>query len=257
MLRSYTHSWQFGLALLPFAGYHAYLISRNRTTLESMEGAGRVRISLSPQSTTHRRDNVSDRLRRLAGSNVTSTPQRVTEDGWKTDEQLTREERRALQKTNKLNIYNVGIRENWRAVMGNDWRLWFVPIGDPECDGYSYQINTDNLQRLEEVTASIRGGTKKNGPIPSSNEGNLLSSIRGKAREQPSLRIAPTQNKAKYYRSSSAHGVVEWGAPPKKDFVLYGLHDNDVDSGGVLQQGEREETALPRQNVQMDADIWS
>jgi hypothetical protein len=220
-----------------------------------MEGAGRVRISLSPPSDNNqRRDNVSDRLRRLAGSNA---PHRDNEDGWKTDEQLTREERRALQKANKLNIYNVGIKENWRAVMGSNWRLWFVPIGDPESDGYSYQINTDNLQRLEEVTASIRGGTKKNGSTFPSNEGSHLSSIRGKAREQPALRTAPSQKKPKYHRSSSAHGVVEWVAPPKKDFVLYGLHDDDIDSGGVLQEGAKDETATPRLNAQMDADVWS
>ncbi|MCO5575464.1 hypothetical protein L7F22_029265 [Adiantum nelumboides] len=58
---------QFGMALVPFAGYHAYLICRNRTTLESMEGAGRVRVSVPRSSSAPPRDNVSDRLRRLAG----------------------------------------------------------------------------------------------------------------------------------------------------------------------------------------------
>jgi hypothetical protein len=241
--------------MLPFAGYHAYLISRNRTTLESMEGAGRVRVSAAPPSSTQRRDNVSDRLRRLAGSNAPSS--RIDDDRWKRDEQLTREEGIALRRANKLNIYDVGIRENWKAVMGNDWRTWFVPIGDPESDGYSFQINTDSLQQLEEVTACIRGGNRKT-PSSANDSSSPLSSIRGKAREQPLPRSVSSQSKSTY--RSSAHGVVEWGAPPKKDFVLYGLNDDDVDSGGVLERNTVQKDnapTTPRHDVQMDADIWS
>lgn len=241
--------------MLPFAGYHAYLISRNRTTLESMEGAGRVRVSAAPPSSAQPRDSVSDRLRRLAGSNAPSS--RNDDDRWKRDEQLTREERTALRRANKLNIYDVGIRENWRAVMGDDWRTWFVPLGDPESDGYSFQINTSSLQQLEEVTASIRGGNRKTS-LSANGGGSPLSSIRGKAREQPSPR--PTSSLSKSNYRSSAHGVVEWGAPPKKDFVLYGLHDDDVDSGGVLERetGPKVDTpSTPQHDVQMDADIWS
>lgn len=262
---------QFGLALIPFVIYHAFLICRNRTTLESMEGAGRVRISVAPPSSSRQRNNVSDRLRRLAGYSVAeSSKGNQDDDEWKRDEQLTREEKRALSKANKLNIYNVGIKDNWKAVMGNDWQYWALPVGEPESDGYSFQINTETLQRLEEVTASIRGGNKTTTTTTTSSSSSLhdsssspnvthsspLNSVRGKARSQPAP-FSPPQSKPSY--RSSAHGLVEWGAPPKKDFVLYGPNDDDIDSGGVLAanpETNTSTTATPR-DVQMDADVWS
>lgn len=240
-----------------------------------MEGAGRVRISVAPPSSSQPRDDVSDRLRRLAGSSVPANSKSIANDEWKRDEQLTREEKRALSKANKLNIYNVGVKDNWKAVMGSDWRYWALPVGEPESDGYSFQINTATLQRLEEVTANVRGGGGKtkssmtfssslqegssdSGPIVTqSSSSPPLNSIRGKARSQPSP-FSPPQSKAKY--RSSAHGLVEWGAPPKKDFVLYGLNDDDVDSGGVLAADPKENSSFaietPR-DAQMDADVWS
>ncbi|UZJ57257.1 hypothetical protein CBS101457_006577 [Exobasidium rhododendri] len=269
----------FGLALIPFASYHSYLICRNRTTLESMEGGGRVRIAAPPRSSTSGpRDDVSDRLRRLAGSSVSSA--NPAEDGWKRDEQLTKQERKALAKANKLNIYNVGIKENWKTVMGNDWRYWALPVGEPDGNGYDHQINTTILERLESATASIRGGATTTNKLSSSsysrNEGSAeygirtlpISSIRGKNRKPgksteslPSISSSPIKSSRKPsgYRSSG-HGMIEWGAPPKKDFVLFGVKDDDMDSGGVLggsEQGADPAVATVTQEEQMDSDVWS
>ncbi len=41
----------FGASLVPFAGYHAWLICRNRTTIENMEGSGRVRLRVARDET--------------------------------------------------------------------------------------------------------------------------------------------------------------------------------------------------------------
>jgi hypothetical protein len=270
--------------MVPFTAYHAYLICRNRTTLESMEGGGRVRIAAPPRSATSKpRDDVSDRLRRLAGSSVTRTTPSGG-DGWKRDEQLTKEERKALAKANKLNIYNIGIKENWRTVMGREWKHWAVPIGEPEGNGYDHHINTAVLQKLESITASIRGGGPMRSASPPSDgrgggkdhtnvgaEGRVMpiSSIRGKNRvhrqdpdtQSPSASKSKRSGKQSGFRSSSGHGIVEWGAPPKKDFVLFGLTDDDIDSGGVLGSQDSHEANIAATTVtqeeQMDSDVWS
>ncbi|SPO39781.1 uncharacterized protein PSFLO_05262 [Pseudozyma flocculosa] len=136
----------FGCTLAPFAGYHAYLILKNRTTLEAMEGSGRVRLRARHDP---RREKVHDRLRRIADA-ASGGGGRRSQEGhaapteadrgststsadpvWRSDEHLTREERRALKKANRLNVYDVGLRRNWRQVMGNDPWLWPVPIGEP------------------------------------------------------------------------------------------------------------------------------
>lgn len=250
--------------MIPFASYHAYLICRNRTTLESMEGGGRVRIAAPSRSSSSRpREDVSDRLRRLAGGSAVGGP---SDDEWKRDEQLTREERKALKKANKLNIYNVGIKENWRIVMGNDYRLWMLPIGEPDGDGYSHHINTDILQQLEVATANIRGGgVQKKSTSTSNAQGSVnaspISSIRGKNRmPRPPVdhQMSPTKSlsrKTPGY-SNTGHGLVEWGAPPKKDFVMYGINNDDMDSGGVLG-GEDNHQPSTEATVQMDSDVWS
>lgn len=121
----------FGMALIPFTAYHAYLILQNRTTLESMEGGGRVRISVSRPSSLPPRESVSDRLRRLAGNSAAAAPSTSPDDQWRRDEELSRDERKALAKANKINIYYIGMRENWKFVMGRNALLWWVPIGDP------------------------------------------------------------------------------------------------------------------------------
>lgn len=133
----------FGVALIPFAVYHAWLICRNRTTIESMEGAGRVRTSAARDP---ERTPVEDRLSAVAGdaslrSEDDATQALATEGpsdtdrrrkaphSWKQDELLTKEERRALKRAGELNIYDVGVRDNWCQIMGRTWWMWFIPTG--------------------------------------------------------------------------------------------------------------------------------
>jgi palmitoyltransferase len=283
----------FGLALVPFSGYHAYLICRNRTTLESMEGAGRVRISVQRPSNLPPREDVSDRLRKLAGRSSAEedrTPRQSLEanndETWRRDEQLTREERRTLRRANKLNIYNVGVRRNWQFIMGGSWPMWLVPLGNPISDGQSYEVNEATLKELEQTTAQIRkdqaGRVQRRqierdqlaadtpspqrfaGAFQSDTPSPTVSSVRGHARPAMHSRMSSEGNSAvgraqvaapPHERHQSAHGVVQWGARPKKDFVLFGLGDDDEDSGGVL--GRASSSSNSQIGTQMDADVWS
>lgn len=273
---------KFGVALIPFAGYHLYLILRNRTTLESMEGAGRVRVQ-SPQSSD--RQDVSVRLRRLTGTNSDAAeeegvPQSESPtaassrsasgaqqaEAWRRDEQLTREERRVLKKAGKLNIYNVGWRDNWYYLMGRNWKWWFVPLGEPESDGYSYLVHRPTLRELEKITREVRqqqgqraaaaagagagAGSRESAmdglrqSLGNARGGRLppVSSVRGQARVSSSStnssssmgkdnRTGHQDDRKKGSTSKSAHGVMEWGERPKKDFLLYGV-DSDEDEYG-------------------------
>lgn len=279
---------QFGLALVPFTAYHAYLILRNRTTLESMEGSGRVRISIPRSSSLPPRESVSDRLRRLAGGEGTNSNSvggsnhagaSIDSEQWKRDEELTRDERRALKRANMLNIYNLGLRNNFCAVMGQRWLLWFVPIGEPESDGYSYEINVDTLRKLKETTAPIRGERQcadaagegsdidsgrddSRASEPGTGTTKRISSVRGRARGAggSGLTLQAQQQQQKH---RSAHGTAAWGAPPKRDFVLYDVDDDDDDSnhgnaglGRPIDSASSHSAPTSRQQ-QMDADVWA
>ncbi|CEH16485.1 Predicted DHHC-type Zn-finger protein [Ceraceosorus bombacis] len=126
----------FGIALIPFAGYHAWLICRNKTTLESMEGSGRVRLQAQRAPG---RESVTERLRRLAAEDEGERPEEHSTGQTSSDqsgqernnEELTREERKALKRAGKLNIYDLGASENWKFMMGRRWFMWFVPTGEP------------------------------------------------------------------------------------------------------------------------------
>ncbi|KAI9343417.1 DHHC palmitoyltransferase-domain-containing protein [Zopfochytrium polystomum] len=43
--------------------------------------------------------------------------------------------------SNRTHIYDVGMRENWRQVMGSRWSDWFVPVHSTLGDGESFPIN--------------------------------------------------------------------------------------------------------------------
>ncbi|PWN50352.1 zf-DHHC-domain-containing protein [Violaceomyces palustris] len=233
----------FGASLIPFSGYHAYLICRNRTTIESMEGSGRVRLRARPDP---RRERVEDRLKRLAsdrmggpalrtsheadGSSSSGAPVRPKRGSgelptWRSDEYLTKEERKALRRANKLNVYDIGVSANWRQVMGPKWWLWFVPIGDPQGDGFSYLVNSKTLRELEEVTARVRIA-----------EARADQERRGEGRAGGSRRAGDTGSGSRD-RFVGAHGEVEWGQAPRKSEwgVLYGIgEDEDAQGEGAL-----------------------
>lgn len=245
----------FGASLVPFAGYHAWLICKNRTTIESMEGSGRVRLRVKRDET---RPRVEDRLRGVMRSSMdrSENPTRSasnregrSDSGWRSDEHLTRDERRALKKASKLNVYDVGAANNWRQVMGEKWYLWFVPVGEPRSDGFTFLVQTQTLQKLEEITASIRGRDEQTFRPPTvrhpdsrpSEDNDDDDSVYDPS--QPASRFGyaegadtghdPVQaretglDRKAGQRFNGAHGEMEWGDAPKKSFVLFGVDDED------------------------------
>lgn len=234
------------------------------------------------------RESVQDRLQRLhSGSEggAGSAPSSDAAPAWRADAQLTPAERKALKRAGKLNIYDVGVHDNWRAVMGHTWYLWFVPVGTPDSDGFSFAVDLKTLGELQRVTEGIRVGADPETRRATPARTNTISSIRGRAREpsssaespptrtQPltqadiaSGRIPDTRGRKEGQRTKSAHGVVEWGKPPKRDFVLYGVSDDEDEEGNVrpgnaLQEEEEEgsdEDGLPRrtETSQADAEVW-
>ncbi|KAN0060565.1 palmitoyltransferase for Vac8p [Thecaphora frezii] len=248
----------FGCTLLPFAGYHAYLILRNRTTLEAMEGSGRVR--LRARQNPHR-ETVQQRLERIAaeheagkvfgggggggsggGNGATDTPApahaqaeatQASGPAWRSDEHLTREERRALKKANRLNVYDVGFGRNWRQIMGDHIWLWFLPIGEPEGDGASYLVNLSTLSQLEQLTASIR--IKNSQPAPSSSSSTSASALASASAHSRGQQRGPDWRRSGQ-RFRGGHGEMEWGDAPRKSEwgVLYGVDDSDEEENHML-----------------------
>ncbi|KAE8250727.1 hypothetical protein A4X13_0g4446 [Tilletia indica] len=266
----------FGIALIPFSIYHSYLICKNKTTIESMEGGGRIRL---PSERLHNgsgprpsRVNVQDRLRQIVANPQLGFPPQPPshlhdEDSakrWRADEELTREERKALKKANKLNLYDIGWKRNWRMIMGRTWWEWFLPWGEPEADGFYWDINTRALEELDRVTMRIRTGEdppaarrdeaglndfsdgeddeddaypqrarrdhRDDDPAPDAAglvrvEDSMTPSDQRRAAAHGRVPTLPGQGRDEGDRWESGHGEAEWGPAPRRDFVLY-----DVDS---------------------------
>ncbi|KAJ3100626.1 hypothetical protein HK100_004685, partial [Physocladia obscura] len=83
----------FGVVLLVFGALHLVYILTNKTTIESMERARRYRINNAHESSEAFDPRSTSAISRYG-----------------------------------LNIFDVGARENWCAVMGRDWRYWFLPV---------------------------------------------------------------------------------------------------------------------------------
>ncbi|KAI9230572.1 MAG: DHHC palmitoyltransferase-domain-containing protein [Piptocephalis tieghemiana] len=45
---------------------------------------------------------------------------------------------------NAENLFDLGWRDNWKQVMGNDRLLWFIPIANPLGDGRTFPIRLEN-----------------------------------------------------------------------------------------------------------------
>ncbi|KAE8242220.1 hypothetical protein A4X06_0g7115 [Tilletia controversa] len=267
-------SFIFGMALIPFSVYHCYLICKNKTTIESMEGGGRVRLPSermrNGSGSRPSRVNVQDRLRQIVGNPQLGFPPRPLShlddqdaaQRWRADEELTREERKALKKANKLNLYDVGWKRNWRMIMGRTWWEWFLPWGEPEADGFYWDINTRALEELDRITMRIRTGQdppparrddvdindysdddddntnnhragrnhQEHDPTPDGMglirvDDTMTPSDQRRAAAHGRVPALPGQGRDEGDRWESGHGEAEWGPAPKRDFVLY-----DVDS---------------------------
>ncbi|SPO21797.1 uncharacterized protein UTRI_01287_B [Ustilago trichophora] len=250
----------FGASLVPFAGYHAWLICKNRTTIESMEGSGRIRLRVKRDEA---RPRVEDRLRGIVRNSLEA--QRRQRDGdshreasrgrsgagtWRSDEHLTRDERRALKKASKLNVYDVGAVSNWRLIMGDVWYLWFLPIGEPQSDGFSFLVKTQTMKQLEEITASIRVRDEQRSrqheedlrrhdeDDANDDEDDDDDSVYDPSKPATRFGYAEQQapeggsrdtglNRKPGQRFQGAHGEMEWGDAPKKSFVLFGVDDDE------------------------------
>ncbi|KAI9322002.1 DHHC palmitoyltransferase-domain-containing protein [Obelidium mucronatum] len=109
-------SGAFGVVLLAFGALHLMYILTNKTTIESMERARRYRVFAndSPSSRAEGRDGTA--LSRFG-----------------------------------VNIFDVGAKENWKAVMGRDWRYWFLPVDSSDGDGHTFPVNYDTLEKLRKL----------------------------------------------------------------------------------------------------------
>ncbi|SHO77479.1 Similar to S.cerevisiae protein PFA3 (Palmitoyltransferase for Vac8p) [Malassezia sympodialis ATCC 42132] len=126
------------LTLIPFFLYHVYLISANMTTLENMEGLSDVRLQDTPApSSSH------SQLSRL----------------------LVRPEERPKARDSKINVYNVGLRGNWAAVFGPQWRWCWAPCGKLSSEGYTFPVNQTALRAMwEQRDYSDSGDARNEGP---------------------------------------------------------------------------------------------
>ncbi|KAL9931452.1 hypothetical protein V8E36_009738 [Tilletia maclaganii] len=265
----------FGIALVPFAIYHAYLMCRNKTTIESMEDSGRFRLPSDQlrgtASNRPSRVNLQDRLRQVVGSQGgpnAPLPPSARQDSdtsrWRGDEELTREERKALKKANKLNVYDIGVGRNWRMMMGQKWWEWFLPWGSPSSDGFCYDINMNALDELDRITTRIRTGQdpppqRREHEEPDSDsdsddgfkarqrtlhvdqgDSTPLGLIRVDSGAESGMTRSEQRRAAAHGRVplasrqadrddrwESGHGEAEWGAPPRRDFVLYDVDSED------------------------------
>ncbi|KAJ3431220.1 s-acyltransferase [Anaeramoeba flamelloides] len=48
-----------------------------------------------------------------------------------------------------VNVYDLGKKQNWIQIFGNNKLLWFIPIYTTPGDGYSFPLNTQNNRDLE------------------------------------------------------------------------------------------------------------
>ena len=147
---------QFGLALIPFTLFHAYLVSRNRTTLEYMEGMSRVRTAQSNESPDDVRASSeldreapmpSARLAELLGASG-----RTSED---TDSealplQRPQTQHPASRLASRYNVYDVGMWNNWCQVMGNNVWLWWAPVDAGELNGIRFPVNESIWEMLQQ-----------------------------------------------------------------------------------------------------------
>jgi hypothetical protein len=79
----------------------------------------------------------------------------------------------------KYRLHDLGYKRNWFQVWGKDWRFWFLPVelgknwrskygrrkrrgndgeivGEDELDGYSWPINEENFNKLQEINKRVR-----------------------------------------------------------------------------------------------------
>ncbi|RKP11012.1 hypothetical protein THASP1DRAFT_27186 [Thamnocephalis sphaerospora] len=127
----------WSLMLWPFMGMHAFQIVTNQTTLEYMK-----RQSAQRRAKTRRRE---ERRRAL-------NPDRAAEAG-QTPPHSPYDDEADLK-----NPWDLGRLRNWKAVMGKEWWLWFVPTPNSLGDGLMYPRNDiDELMRLSP-------------PLPSAND---------------------------------------------------------------------------------------
>ncbi|KAK0564564.1 palmitoyltransferase for Vac8p [Tilletia horrida] len=210
--------------------------SWNKTTIESMEGGGRVRLPSqrsSSGSTRPSRVGVQDRLRQIVGDPLQRSG---PEQRWREDDELTKEERKALKKASQLNVYDVGTSSHYSR----------------ESDGFSYSINMRALEELDRITTKIRTGQESSALRNGSNMDSSDEEDSGRtttdghdevSRNQKEGSFESGMTRSEQIRAAahgrmpqpnsastateweSGHGHAEWGPAPRRDFVLY-----DVDS---------------------------
>lgn len=125
----------FGIPMIGFAAFHLYLVARNMTTIEALE---KSRYNIR-QRGENRFATAADRLQHV----VRNTRRWRLRDGGYSEVSGHDEGHHEDADDRKTfgNAFDVGVRENWKQVMGTRPLRWFVPLGAPSSDDWSWPIN--------------------------------------------------------------------------------------------------------------------
>lgn len=149
----------FTLVLVPFTLFHVYLLVYNRTTLEYMEGASRVRFADQDAEPAEGPPPVEQRLLGVlarGSEDRASAPERPSQPSETTRlmraQRMSRAQNHEFQRVaSQYNLYDVGLLGNLRQVLGRHWWLWWAPLNDPDTDGVHYPINEAAWTRLQDA----------------------------------------------------------------------------------------------------------
>lgn len=132
------------VVLVPFAIFHVYLITHNRTTLEYMEGFSHVKQNMPQQDARSRLGALS------RGKGQGQSPSTL--------------ERKFQTLASRHSMYDVGALTNWRQVMGRNCWLWPLPLGEPcvfmltsDTDGIHYPVDQRAFGMLQGVLEEAQG----------------------------------------------------------------------------------------------------
>ncbi|KAG8969174.1 palmitoyltransferase for Vac8p [Tulasnella sp. 419] len=175
----------FSFTIGSFWAYHAYLISTNQTTLESLTPFLLLRhLSLKPdvgdippETELSVKPSISGAseeespfyfpsppanqvtFSQSLGSSASSLPSKLLEH------ELTSNQRRLIRRAaGKIRMYDLGWKNNWKEVFGGNkrrrqwwsWWMWLIFTGGvSNGDGYRFQFNPEAESKLEKLAAKL------------------------------------------------------------------------------------------------------
>ncbi|EIW68828.1 hypothetical protein TREMEDRAFT_63293 [Tremella mesenterica DSM 1558] len=151
------------LAVGSLAGYHWHLMSRNKTTLEDITHS--FPTALLPALSFPPHSNHLDQFQNRVTTNMSG----YQVPKWRSEHIMTQSERRRLRReAGKINVYDLGWRENIKSVFFRSdkkvtwWAvaraIWPFARVQPKDGGHSFAYDPLKLTRLRRLTAEIHLG---------------------------------------------------------------------------------------------------